>query len=51
MFNCDIMLASFAKITESSRPPSIKKVSQKFILSKVALFSKTGNDSSLAVRT
>ena len=45
MFNCEIMLASFAKITESPRPPSIKKVSQKFILSKVALFPKTGNDS------
>ena len=34
------MLASFAKITESSRPPGKKKVNQKFILLKDAVFRK-----------
>ena len=34
------MLASFAKITESSRPPGKKKVNQKFILLKDAAFRK-----------
>ena len=34
------MLASFAKITESPRPPGKKKVNQKFILFKDAVFRK-----------